>query len=122
MKVRLNLWMSVVSGFMLRLDDGTRTWIQCRYEWVHKLCTKYGLIGHTRSQCSESMDEVERMLIRQRHSIQQLYQVPFAFDSPKPQFHNELRAYFNKALDNKSKVWKYGARVSLTISSIPYHL
>ena len=68
------------------------------------------------------MDEVEHMLIRQRHRIQQLYQVPFAFDFAKPQFHNELRAYFNKALDNKSKVWKYGARVSLTISSIPYHL
>ena len=76
---------------------------------MHKLCTKYGLIGHTRSQCSESMDEVEHMLIRQRHRIQQLYQVPFAFDSPEPQFHNELQAYFNKALDNKSKVWKYGA-------------
>ena len=69
MKVRLNPWMPVVSGFMLRLDDGTWTWIQCRYEWVHKLCTKYGLIGYTRSQCSESMDEVEHMLIRQRHRI-----------------------------------------------------
>nr|POE67631.1 hypothetical protein CFP56_26854 [Quercus suber] len=65
-KVRLNPWMPVVSGFMLRLDDGTETWVQCRYERVHKLCIKCGLIGHTRSQCSESMDEVERMLIRQR--------------------------------------------------------
>ena len=122
MQVRLNLWMPVVSGFMLRLDDGTQTWIQCRYERVHKLCTKCGLIRHTRSQCNESIDEVERMLIRQRHRIQRLYQVPFAFDSLEPQFHNELQAYFNKALDNKSKVWKYGAQVSLTISSIPYHL
>nr|POE66386.1 hypothetical protein CFP56_15105 [Quercus suber] len=42
------------------------------------------------------MDEVERMLICQRHRIQRLYQVPFAFDSIEPQFHNELRAYFNK--------------------------
>ncbi|KAK9985960.1 hypothetical protein SO802_030911 [Lithocarpus litseifolius] len=88
--------MPVVSGFMLRLDNGTRTWVQCRYERVHKLCTKCGLIGHTSSQCSESMDEVERMLIRQRQSIQRLYQVPYAFDSLEPQFHNELRAYFNK--------------------------
>ena len=44
----------------------------------------------------KSMDEVERMLIRQRHRIQRLYQVPFAFESIDPQFHNELRAYFNK--------------------------
>ena len=65
-KVRLNPWMPIVSGFMLRLDDGTETWVQCRYERVHKLCTKCGLIRHTRSQCSESIDEVERMLIRQR--------------------------------------------------------
>ncbi|XP_065638366.1 uncharacterized protein At4g02000-like [Quercus suber] len=57
LKVGLNPWMPVVSGFMLRLDDGTRTWIQCRYERVHKLYTRCGLIGHTRSQCSESMDE-----------------------------------------------------------------
>lgn len=94
-KVRLNPWMPVVSGFVLRLDDGTRTCIQCRYERAHKLCTKCGLIGHARSQCSESMDEVERMLIRQRHRIQRLYHVPFAFDSLEPQFHNELREYFN---------------------------
>ena len=65
-KVRLNPWMPVVSKFMLHLDDGTETWVQCRYERVHKFCTKCGLIGHTRSQCSESIDEVERMLIRQR--------------------------------------------------------
>ena len=88
--------MPVVSGFMLRLDDGTQTWVQCRYERVHKLCTKCGLTGHTRIQCSESMDEVERMLIRQRQRIQKLYQVPSSFDSLEPQFHNELRAYFNK--------------------------
>nr|POE90949.1 hypothetical protein CFP56_05321 [Quercus suber] len=59
---------------MLRLDDGIETWVQCKYERVHKLCTKCGLIGHTRSQCSESMDEVERMLIRQRQRIQRLHQ------------------------------------------------
>lgn len=35
-KVRLNLWMPIVSRFMLHLDDGTRTWIQCSHEQVHK--------------------------------------------------------------------------------------
>ena len=51
---------------------------------MHKLCTKCGLIGHARSQCNESMDEVECMLIRQRHRIQCLYHVPFAFDTLEP--------------------------------------
>ena len=48
-KVRLNPFMPIVSGFMHHLDNGTRTWIQCRYERVHKLCTKCRFIGRTRS-------------------------------------------------------------------------
>ena len=47
--MRLNPWLPVVSRFMIQLDDGTRTWIHCRYDRVHKLCTKCGLIGHARS-------------------------------------------------------------------------
>ena len=69
-KVHLNPWLPVVSGFMFRLDDGTRTWIQCWYEGVHKLCMKCSLIGHARRQCNESMDEVKHMPIHQRHRIQ----------------------------------------------------
>ena len=36
------------------------------------------------------------MLIRQRWRIQRLHQVPYAYNSLEPHFHNELRAYFNK--------------------------
>ncbi|KAL0009102.1 hypothetical protein SO802_010604 [Lithocarpus litseifolius] len=63
-KVRINPWLLVIAGFMLRLDDGARIWIQCRYEIVHKLCTRYGLIGHTRGQCTHNMEEVELMIFR----------------------------------------------------------
>nr|POF25750.1 hypothetical protein CFP56_56168 [Quercus suber] len=42
------------------------------------------------------MDEVERMLIRQRQRIQRLHQVPYDYDSLEPHFHKELRAYFKK--------------------------
>ena len=63
-RVRVDPWMPLTAGFMLRLDDGSRTWVQCRYERVHKLCTQRRLIGHLRSQCNESMDMIERMLIR----------------------------------------------------------
>lgn len=38
-------WMPVLTGFMLTLDDSSRIWVQCRYERVHKLCTRCGLIG-----------------------------------------------------------------------------
>ena len=95
-RVSLDPWMPLISGFILRLDDGSRTWIQCRYERVHKLCTRCGLIGHTRRQCNESMDEVERCLIRQRQRLQRIFHVQYGFDAMEPHFHNELRAFYNK--------------------------
>ena len=48
-RVQINPWMLVISSFVLRLNDGSKFWIQCKYEKVHKLCNKCGLIGHTRS-------------------------------------------------------------------------
>ena len=60
-RVRINLWMPVISSFVLRLDDGSKIWIQCKYEKVHKLCNRCGLIRHTRSQCSQSMEDIETM-------------------------------------------------------------
>ena len=95
-RVRIDPWMPLPTGFMLQLDDGTRTWVQCRYERVHKLCTRCGLIGHMRGQCNESMDKIERMLIRQRNRIQRTHQVQFGFDSLEPHFHNDLRAYYHR--------------------------
>lgn len=95
-KIRINPWLPVVMGFLLRLDEGSRVWIQCRYERVHKLCTRYGQIGHTRSQCTHSMDDVEIMLFMQRQRIQELHQVQYRFDALQPQFTNDLRAYHNR--------------------------
>ena len=95
-RVHLDPWMPIISRFILCLDDGSRTWIQCRYEKVHKLCTRYGLIGHTKGQCNESLDEVERCLIRQRQHIQWIYHVQYGFDSMEPHFHNEPRAFYKR--------------------------
>jgi hypothetical protein len=47
-RVRVDPWLPLMAGFMLRLDNGERVWIQCRYERVHKICTKCGLLGHNR--------------------------------------------------------------------------
>ena len=65
-RVRIDLWVPVLSRFMLMLDDRSITWIQYRYERIHKLCTKCGLIGHTRNQCTQCMEEIEMSLFRQR--------------------------------------------------------
>lgn len=48
-RVRMNPWLPLIASFMLRLDDANRVWIQSRYERIHKVCTKCGLMGHTRT-------------------------------------------------------------------------
>lgn len=95
-RVHVDPWLPVVSGFMLRLDDGSKVWIQYRYERVHKLCNRCGMIKHTRNQCSQSMEDVEMMLFRQRNIIQDRHQVQFSFDVLEPQFSNDLRAFYNR--------------------------
>ena len=37
-RVQIDPWMPLTASFMLQMDDGSRTWLQCRYERVHKLC------------------------------------------------------------------------------------
>ena len=59
---------------------------------------------------------MERTHICQRHRIQRLYHVPFAFDILEPQFHNELRAYFNKR-----RSWTTKARFGTMDFEFPSH-
>ncbi len=89
-------WMPLFAGFMLRLDNGDRIWVQCRYERVHKVCTKCGLIGHTRAQCTYLMKDVELLLHRQRLRIQSQFQVHYGFDPLEPHFVNEIWAFYNR--------------------------
>lgn len=74
-KVRIDRWSPVLARFMLQTEEGSCFWVQCRYERVHKLCNRCGLIGHTRRQCTHWIDDIERMLYRQRMRIQELHQV-----------------------------------------------
>lgn len=95
-KVRMDPWLPVIASFMLRVDEGLSIWIQCRYERAHKLCTGCGPIGHTCRQCTHSMDDIERMLNRQRLKLQDLHQVQYRFDALQPQFTYELRAFHRR--------------------------
>lgn len=94
-RVRVDPWAPLLAGFMLKLNDGTSVWIQCRYERIYKICKQCGLIGHTRGHCTQSMDAVEASLYRQRMRIQRLHQVQFRFDTLEPLFTNDLRVFFN---------------------------
>ena len=95
-KVRVDPWLPVITSFSLRTDEGSNFWIQCRYERVHKLCTRCGLIGHTQRQCTHCIDDIKRSLYRQKVRIQDLHQVQFRFDALEPQFSNELRAFHRR--------------------------
>ena len=61
-KVHINLWAPILAGLGLRMEEGSHFLIQYHYERVHKLCNRCGLIGHTRRQCTQCMDDIERML------------------------------------------------------------
>lgn len=93
-------WLPIIVGFMLRLDDGSRI-------WMHKLCIRCGLIGHTRGQCTHAMDDIELMLYRQLMRIQELHHTQYRFDGLQPQFTNELRAYHNRRRRRTTQV-RYG--------------
>ncbi len=94
-KVRMDPWMPLLVGFMLCLDNGDRIWIQCRYERVHKVFTKCGLIGHTCAQCTYLMEDVKQLLHHQRLHIQNQFQVHYGFHPVEPHFVNEIRAFYN---------------------------
>ena len=95
-RVIMNPWLPLIAGFMLLLDNGNRVWIQCRYERIHKICTKCGMMGYTRTQCSYLMTDIEQLLHRQRQRIQDKFHVQYGFDPMEPHFVNELKAFYNR--------------------------
>ena len=103
-RVRVDPWLPLMVGFMLRLDNGDRVWIQCRYERIHKLCTKCGLIGHSRAQCTYLIEDVEQFLHRQHQRIQHQFQLHYDFDPLEPHFVNEMRAFYNRPLRRNIQV------------------
>jgi hypothetical protein len=95
-RVCMDPWLPLIARFLLRLDNGDRVWIQFHYEQVHKVCTKCGLIRHTRTQCTNIMANIEHLLHRQRQRIQREFQVQYEFDPLEPHFVNEIRAFYNR--------------------------
>uniref|UniRef100_A0A2N9E636 DUF4283 domain-containing protein n=1 Tax=Fagus sylvatica TaxID=28930 RepID=A0A2N9E636_FAGSY len=63
------------------------------YERLHKLCTKCGLIGHIKAQCTYLMEDV--ILHRQRQRIQNQFHVQYGYDPMEPHYINEIKAFYN---------------------------
>jgi hypothetical protein len=103
-RVRVDPWLPLMASFMLRLDNGDRIWIKCRYECVYKLCTKCGLISHSRAQCTYLMEGIEQFRHWQRQRIQQHFQLHYGFDPLEPHFVHEMRAFYNQPLRRNTQV------------------
>uniref|UniRef100_A0A2N9ETE7 Reverse transcriptase domain-containing protein n=1 Tax=Fagus sylvatica TaxID=28930 RepID=A0A2N9ETE7_FAGSY len=54
------------------------------------------IAGHTRTQCTYLMADVEQLIHRQRQRIQDELHVQYGFDPLEPHFVNELRAFYNR--------------------------
>lgn len=59
LQVRIDPWLPLVAGFILKCDDGQNIWIKCRYERIFKICKKCGLIGHSQNQRHMDIADVE---------------------------------------------------------------
>uniref|UniRef100_A0A7N2R8K9 CCHC-type domain-containing protein n=1 Tax=Quercus lobata TaxID=97700 RepID=A0A7N2R8K9_QUELO len=92
-RVKLDPWLPLIAGFILKRDDGQYTWVECRYERVFKICKRCGIIGHARSQCHMDMFDIEELLRDQAYRIRVQYPVEFALDLMEVMYNDDIRAF-----------------------------
>ena len=93
LQVRIDPWLPLVVGFILKCDDGQYMWIECRYECIFKICKKCGLIGHSRNQCHMDIANVEDLLRDQAFRTRSHYPIEFALDITKVLFTDDIGAF-----------------------------
>ena len=92
-RVKLDPWLPLISGFILKKDDGQYTWVECRYERVFKICKRCGIIGHARSQCHMDMLDIEELLRDQAYRIRVQYPVEFVLDLMEIMCNDDIQAF-----------------------------
>lgn len=50
-RIMVNPRNPLIPGFYIRMPNGHRFWVQCRYERMHKFCRRCGRIGHPMNRC-----------------------------------------------------------------------
>lgn len=93
LQVRIDPWLPLVAGFILKRDDGQYMWIECHYECIFKICKKCGLIGHSRNQCHMDTTDVEELLRDQAFQTRFRYPIEFALDITEVLYTNDIGAF-----------------------------
>ena len=99
--MRVRVWIELIApliaGCMLHQDDSVMTWIEFRYEKVHKICRRCGIIGHTTPHCPQLNPEIERMIEFQMENINKRFAFDTGYDFQNVLFTNNIRAFHHKS-------------------------
>nr|POE90448.1 hypothetical protein CFP56_43122 [Quercus suber] len=92
-RVKIDPWLPLIAGFILKRDDRQYTWVECRYERVFKICKRCGIIGHACPQCHMDMFDIEELLREQAYHNRVQYPIEFALDLMKIMYIDDIRAF-----------------------------
>ena len=64
--MRVRVWIDqntpLMASNMLHRDDGVMTWVEFKYERIHTICMRCGIIGHIAPHCPHLNPDIERMI------------------------------------------------------------
>ena len=86
----------LMAGSMLRCDDGVMTWVKFRYEKIHTVCMRCGIIGHIAPHCLHLNPDIERMINDQMKSNNRQFDYETGYDLQNILFTNNIRAFHNR--------------------------
>ena len=74
--------------------DGVMTWVEFRYERVHKVSKRWGLIGNFAPHYLHQNSDIERMINDQMEAIQRRFDYDTGYNLNEILFTNNLRVFF----------------------------
>lgn len=59
-RVHIDSRKSLIQNIRLRLEDGSYSWLECKYERVFRSCSVCHVIGHAIQDCPRTVGEISR--------------------------------------------------------------
>ena len=106
--MRVRVWIDpnapLIVGWMLRQDDEVMIWVEFRYEWVHKICKRCGIIGHSTTHYPHLNLNIERMVKEQMEHINRRFAFETGYDLQHILFTNNIRAFHSRGWRNTTNI------------------